>query len=142
MQSTAQKTLQTAGYKLTKPRLLIIESLGKNKTPLNAYEIAKILNKKTKSIDIASVYRTLKILKENDLVHETSQGKFIACQKPSCKNQKHSHHQFICETCRQTTEIHIDDSAFLSKIKKIFPEISIQSHNFQFSGLCQNCKNN
>jgi len=140
MQSTAQKTLQTAGYKLTKPRLLIIESLAKTKTPLNAYEIAKILNKKAKSIDIASVYRTLKILKETDLAHETSQGKFIACQKPSCQNQKHSHYQFICKTCQQTTEIHIDDSSFLSKIQKLFPEISIQSHNFQFSGLCPNCK--
>ena len=103
MQSTAQKTLQTAGYKLTKTRLLMIESLAKTKTPLKAYEIAKILNKKTKSIDITSIYRTLKILKDNNLIHETSQGKFIACQKPSCQNQKHSHCQFICKICQQTT---------------------------------------
>jgi Fe2+ or Zn2+ uptake regulation protein len=132
----AKEILLKNNYKLTSPRLLVIEILESSDISQNAYEIAE----KIKTIDVVSVYRILDLFKKLHLIHETSEGKFIACQKFDCTNVKHCHHQFVCSSCHKTEEIHINDRLFISKLTKMFPKILINSHDFRFEGLCAKCK--
>jgi|SRR3989339_196644 len=132
----AKEILLKNNYKLTTPRLLVIEILELSECSQNAYEIAE----KIKTIDVVSVYRILDLFKKLYLIHETSEGKFIACQKFDCTNVKHCHHQFVCSLCRKTEEIHINDKFFISRLVKMFPKILINSHDFRFEGLCEKCK--
>ena len=129
--------LSQSDHKLTTPRILIVKLLERTDVPQNAYDIAKSLNKK---IDVVSVYRTLSLFKKLNLVHEVSEGKFIACQKFDCKDLSHCHHQFVCVSCNKTEEIHVNDKSFMKKLAKMFPKLSINSHSFQFEGLCEKCK--
>jgi len=136
----SKTTLLKNHYKITAPRLLVIEMLETSRTPQNAYDIMKKLSSGNKKIDVVSVYRTLSLFKALNLVHETSEGKFIACQKFDCTDISHCHHQFACTSCHKTEEIHVNDKSFMRKLAGMFPKLSINSHDFRFEGLCEKCK--
>lgn len=136
----AQKVMSDKGHKLTTTRTLVTEAIEKSPKALNAYEIANLINKNGKEIDTVSVYRTLSLLSSLNLVHKTSEGKFIACQEFECLDKSHCHHQFVCTSCGKIKEIHINDKSFIEKLNKKFLNIFISSHSFQFSGLCEECK--
>lgn len=136
----SKQVLAKNGCKLTNPRLIVVKLIESSNVPQNAYDIAKKSFSANKKIDVVSIYRTLALLKKVNLIHETSEGKFIACQQFDCADKLHCHHQFICTSCNKISEIHLNDKSFISKIKKMFPKLSINSHNFQFEGLCEKCK--
>lgn len=136
----AKEILSENGYKLTIPRLLVIELFENSNIPQNAYDVKKALSTQNKKIDTVSVYRTLSLLKKLNLVHEVSDGKVVQCQKFTCKNSAHCHHQFICTSCHKIEEIHVDDKFFINKLIKLFPKLLINSHSFRFEGLCEKCK--
>lgn len=133
----AMAVLSKNGYKLTNPRSLVIQVLESSNIPRNAYDIKKSASA---NLDIVSIYRTLSLLKDLNLVHEPIEGKFVRCQKFDCANLAHCHHQFTCNSCHEIKEIHVDDKDFVKKLTKLFPKLSINSHNFRFEGLCENCK--
>jgi Fe2+ or Zn2+ uptake regulation protein len=136
----AEDILLKNNSKLTASRIRIIKFLEISTIPCNAYDIAKNLNSNGKTVDIVSIYRTLSLFEKLNLVHKTSERKFIACQKFECTNSTHCHHQFVCTSCHKTEEIHVNDKSFVRKLAKIFPKLSINSHSFQFEGLCEKCK--
>lgn len=136
----SKETLSSNGYKLTTPRLLVIELFGSSNVPRNAYDIKKALSSLNKKTDTVSIYRTLSLLKKLNLIHEVSDGKFVQCQKFTCKNSLHCHHQFVCTSCHKTEEIHVNDQFFIDKLTKLLPKLLINSHSFHFEGLCEKCK--
>lgn len=135
----SKQVLAKNGYKLTNPRLIVLESLSSSTISRNAYDLKKEIASLNKVIDIASIYRTLSLLKSLNLVHEVSGGRFVPCQKFDCANSSHCHYQFTCEKCNEVYEMHLDDRNFIGKISKLFPELLIKSHTFCFSGLCKKC---
>ncbi|MEK7672885.1 MAG: Fur family transcriptional regulator [Patescibacteria group bacterium] len=134
------EVLQKAGYRVTEPRLKVLEILGESKKPLNAYEICE----KTKSnLDVSTVYRILEVFKKLKVLHFVKDKKgYILCQESECKNDKHCHHQFVCQKCEETTEMHLDDQEFLKSIEDKFKDVLFASHYFEFSGVCGNCRKN
>ncbi|HBB02190.1 MAG: hypothetical protein US89_C0002G0034 [Candidatus Peregrinibacteria bacterium GW2011_GWF2_38_29] len=136
----AERVLSQNGYKLTIPRMIVLGLLESSDVSQNAYDMARKITSSGKTVDTVSIYRTLALLKELGLIHEMSEGKFIACQKFDCKDSSHCHHQFVCKSCRKIEEIHVDDRFFVKKIAKIFPKLLIDSHSFKFEGFCEKCK--
>jgi len=136
----AKGILAKNGYKLTAPRLLVVELFESFSFPQNAYDIKKAFSSRSKKIDTVSIYRTLSLLKKLNLIHEVSEGRFVQCQKFTCTNSSHCHHQFICTSCHETEEIHVNDKFFMNKLTKLFPKLLINSHSFHFEGLCEKCK--
>lgn len=136
----SRRILGKKRIKITDQRILVLEIFARRLKPVSVREITSGLNVLEKNIDRASVYRSIKVLKKTGLIHETSKGKFIACQETACNDASHCHHQFICTKCDRVTEVHIDDSSFISKINEKFPSILINSHNLSLSGLCERCR--
>jgi len=136
----AKTNLSQNGYKLTAQRLLVIDLFESATESRNAYDIKKALSSINKKIDIVSIYRILSLLKKLNLVHEISPGKFVRCQKFTCTNLSHCHHQFICNSCHKTEEIHVDDNFFINDLGKLYPKLLINSHSFCFEGLCEKCR--
>jgi len=56
----AKEILLKNNYKLTSPRMLVVEVLGDSNVSQNAYEIAE----KIKTIDVVSVYRILDLFRK------------------------------------------------------------------------------
>lgn len=129
----AKTILKNKGFRFTKQRELTLKTLATAKKPINAYKLAETVN-----IDTVTAYRILDLYQQLGLVHKTANG-FTACREFQCSNQRHCHHQFICNKCQQVKEIHIEDQNFISKLNSQNPGIQIQSHHFEFSGLCNCC---
>ena len=134
----SKSVLKENGYRLTKPRLAVLQSLEKTKTPLNAYEIAETVRQAGQAIDTVTVYRILEVFDKLELTHKSARG-YMPCQDFQCGQSEHCHHEFTCNKCNKSQEIHITDQNLINQINTQFKGILINSHYFIFSGLCKSC---
>jgi Fe2+ or Zn2+ uptake regulation protein len=127
--------LRKSGYKATPSRMAILEVIKKNKNPMSAQEIIDALPSNT---DQATVYRTLKSLKEKGLI------------KPIDLRHNHAHyelaniaehHHIICLSCGKIEDVHhcwVEEiQGTVLRGSKHFAEI--QQHALEFYGLCKSC---
>lgn len=123
MKKIIEKLIQ-AGYKLTKPRLAILDFLDDHHTSISARE----LHKKIKHFNRASVYRALNLFEELHLVN----AEIIEKEKIYCLADK-PHHHIICEKCGYTEKI---DCAHSFGHFKNFINVH---HRLTLTGVCHNC---
>lgn len=139
-QEFALKQLKKEKYRITKPRQAVLDTLESTHKPLNAYEIANAIKKNGTDIDVSTVYRILDVYQKLKLAHfiKDKQG-YLGCKDWTCRNENHCHHQFVCTSCENVVEMHIDDHEFLQNIQKKFRELRIDKHYLEFSGMCKQC---
>lgn len=137
--SHAKNVLKNNFCSLTASRMIVVDFLNVVKKPANPYEIAADLNKSGKKIDVVTIYRILKLFENLCLVHKIN-DRYSRCQDYACMDQTHCHHQFVCQKCDQIKEVHFNDAEFLKKIGMQFKDLLINSHNFQFFGFCEGCR--
>lgn len=128
------KILKDLGLKTTKTRINIIELL-ENDCLLSAEQISHKL--KEERIKLSSIYRNLAIFEEEGLLIKTIGLDGISYYQ--LNNKKHKH-QLVCINCGKSVVI---DDCPLHNIKEKLEEntgFKIKSHNFEFSGLCEDCK--
>jgi Fur family transcriptional regulator, ferric uptake regulator len=138
-QQIAIEKLQKSGFKLTKPRLMLLELLEKTDRALSPYDMKEMLAKQKIKADVVTIYRILEVLEKNALVHKIlSLGRFTKCSLDNSDND--CHHYLICQNCHKIEEISGDD---LEKLEgKIAKEsgFEILSHNLELTGICAECK--
>jgi Fe2+ or Zn2+ uptake regulation protein len=130
--------LREEGYRVTDSRVCVLSVLDKSKKPLGAYQIAEKSKIFEKEIDVVTVYRILKLFEKLSLIHKIGRG-YVACKKFECQNQDHCHHQFICEKCSSVKEIHLEEEKFFKTLSLQFPNLTVNSHHFEFFGVCGDC---
>lgn len=118
-----QDKLKQSGYKLTEPRIAVLKALERSDHPMSAGEI----HKKTQRIDLASAYRTLKLLTELGIAsEETIDGEtryYLGAR----------HHHITCTSCGKINCLPCDHK--LPAIKN-FSNIT---HQLVLSGTCSAC---
>lgn len=119
-----QDALIEAGYKITIPRNLVLKSLNKERKPISA----RNLHKKIKSINLASIYRTLNLFEELHMVNVELLNK----ERLYCLSGE-PHHHIVCQKCGYIEEIECTHS--FNNIKG-FSNIH---HQLTLSGLCNKC---
>lgn len=114
----------TAGHKLTTPRLAVIKKLSQECQPISARD----LSKKIKQIDQVSVYRTLNLLVDLELVNTEIVNK----EKLYCLVRQ-PHHHIVCKKCGYTEEVechhHFNKFKNFSKVR----------HQLTLTGVCFRC---
>lgn len=131
----SRKLLKDRNLKITKSRLAILDLL-KEKSPLTAEEINDLL--KDERSNLSSIYRNLSVFVENHLLIKTVGHNNIAYYQ---LNNDHHKHQLICKNCNKSISIEFCPThQFEEQIEKE-TGYEIMSHNFEFIGLCPNCKN-
>lgn len=129
--------LKSCKLKVTLPRRLVLEILSESDSPLNPYEIVEQAKSKDKKLDVVTVYRILDAFEGSNIVHKLKgDGRYMICEEPC---DKHCHHQFICDSCGDVSDLHISDEGFIKDLVKKFPGLNIKAHYFEFSGLCKKC---
>ena len=142
----ALEKLKDKGFRITKPRRLVVELLDTANKPLSAYEIKDLLVLQDEKVDTVSVYRILECLEENHLVHRVlATGKVRKCSlehEEHCHlpQEDHCHHLLICEKCQSTEEVHCPGTAELVDELEKRSNFQIRSHNMEFLGLCAQCR--
>jgi Fur family ferric uptake transcriptional regulator len=133
-----QVRLHDQGGRMTAQRRLllsILESLGEHPT---AEELFLLARQQDQTINLSTVYRTLRWLESENLVRarvfaeERRQERF----DPALPSE---HHHFMCANCRNVIEF---DSKLFSSIKLQFQEQSgaeVSTGSIVLYGLCPDC---
>ena len=102
----ATQTLHDLGYRLTPQRTLVWDVLRGQDGHMSAEEVCAQVQKQFPNVNISTVYRTLELLVELDLVRETHLGparRFFEVE------EEVPHHHLVCEACGRVTHVHDED---------------------------------
>jgi Fe2+ or Zn2+ uptake regulation protein len=130
--------LQARGYKVTKPRKLVLEALEDNERPLSPYEIQRFLRQRGKRLNHVTIYRVLDLLCRLNLAHKVlSRGGFVKCHLDAGEG---CHHLMVCHDCGAIREF--ASVALCQEEDKFVQRLGFQTeqHFSEFSGLCLHCR--
>lgn len=133
--------LKEKGYKLTTQRRVIfdifVENQGSHLSPEEVYDMVK---DKYPEIGLATVYRTLQLLEELDVIYKLNFNDGCNRYELNTNTDHHQHHHLICVECGKVLEVEID---LLDKLEdRIEKEgkFKIIDHNVKFFGYCEDCQ--
>ena len=133
----ARATLREQGYRLTPQRNLIWEVLRDAGRHMTAEEITAEVKQQLPDVNVSTVYRTLTLLVNLELVVETRLESNTCYYEVSAEP---THHHFVCSRCGSVGHFHDD------LLAPVHGELTEQ-HGFTVSliqvtaiGLCRDCK--
>lgn len=142
-----QSKFRGCGYRMTAPRMAVIEELSKTKEHLSVEDIYMRIHKTDPGIGLTSIYRTLDLLVQMGEVVKFDVGDKKARYEFAAETEgKGHHHHLVCSGCGEV----IDYSEFVEEEKELIEKIEkrlskkygfdIKNHLIQFQGLCGKCK--
>lgn len=138
--SDFKQLLKKNGLKFTIQREVILETLYNSNEHLTPEALHNLIQDKFPNLNtgIATVYRTLSLLEDSDMVTSLSFG---AQGKKYELGAKHHHDHFICTRCGSITEF--VDEEIEARQKKIANDFGflMQDHSMQIYGTCKDCQN-
>lgn len=132
-----EDVLRASGRRLTPQRRLILEVLAESDAHLSATTLYDRVRKRDPNISLATVYRTLTVLKEMGLVEEhhlgQGQGLYEAIREEP-------HYHFTCLQCGKVIEF---DTRLVGRIEQELDEqegIGVTRIHLHVSGYCAQCR--
>ncbi len=128
-----KERLKEKGSKLTPQRRetlkVIVENQGEH---LNTEEIYELVRKDCPEIGLATVYRTLQLLEEMDIVSRINLDDGCSRYEIKTDDEDHQHHHLICQKCNKIIEVKIDLLEELEReIEKEY-DFDIKDHKVKF----------
>lgn len=119
--------------RVTKQRTAILRSLSEAGRPLYIEEILALAAKEIPQINLSTVYRTVRTLRE--------EGKITLIALPGEKScyeiyQKEHHHHFLCDGCSKIYYINECPKGISDIVPKGF---RLLGHSITLNGLCLEC---
>jgi Fur family transcriptional regulator, ferric uptake regulator len=136
-----KERLKEKGSKLTPQRRATLNVIIQNKGEhLNTEEIYELVRKDCPEIGLATVYRTLQLLEEMDIISRINLDDGCSRYEIKTDEEDHQHHHLICQQCSKIIEVKIDLLDHLEEeIEKEY-DFDIKDHKLKFFGLCSDCK--
>lgn len=128
--------LQAKGIKPTANRILVLKELSASSSPQSLSD----MEKRMVSMDKSSIFRTLTLFLEHDVVHAFEDGRGILnyelCEEEGKCDHHDGHIHFYCESCQRSfclEDIHIPSF-------ELPAGFSPHSVSFVIKGECPDCK--
>ncbi len=130
--------LSEAGYRITVSRRAVIEVLIGDSAPLSPQEILEQARAVHARLGLVTVYRTLNLLTDLDLVRRIHRDD--GCHGYVLASPGH-HHAVICHNCGRAVEFtgKNDIDALIAQVERR-TGYQVDGHLLQLSGLCPNCQ--
>ncbi|MBN1583742.1 MAG: transcriptional repressor [Anaerolineae bacterium] len=128
--------LRQGGYRLTQPRLAVLQVLEKNDEGLNPEAIYQQGKTICPSLGLVTVYRTLDLLTELGLVRRVHSGH--RCHSYACAGS--DRHHLICQACHRVIEFPCNGLDGLIESVRRRTGYTITEHLLELSGLCPECQ--
>lgn len=134
--------LKENGYKLTTQRKIIFNIFTENEgAHLSPEEIYDKVRDKHPDIGIATVYRTLQLLEDLDILYKVNFNDGCSRYELNLdKDAGHHHHHLICLNCGKVIEVELDLLENLEEEIEKSCEFEIVDHSVKFYGYCKSCK--
>ncbi len=135
--SRSMKALRDAGYKLTTPRLTVLEVIEKNGGHLTSTDLLTLVEQRDPSIGRASVFRTLDLLVRLGILWTTVQGGSTVSYVLMPGGH---HHHMVCTHCQKLIEF--QDCRLGSLLATLESEFGFRAdgHLLEVYGLCEDCR--
>jgi Fur family ferric uptake transcriptional regulator len=133
-----ERKLADAGCRVTAPRRTVVQVLQGAGVPLSPQEILEQGKRIHPKIGLVTVYRTLALLAEFDLVRRVHRED--GCHGYVLASPGHQHH-VICQCCGGTAEFPGEDDIHML-IERVETETGyrVDDHLLQLFGLCPDCQ--
>ena len=126
------KILQDKGIRPSLIRIMVLEYLLEHRVHPTVEEVYEALQKKAPTLSKTSVYNTLHLLAENNIILEIT----IDPAKVRYDADTNLHGHFKCDKCLKVWDFAVGQvQTSLSK------EFDIKTKEIYFTGLCDKCKN-
>lgn len=135
--STLTEKLTENGYKLTGPRLAILDYLVHEKGHHNIIDIYEKIRLKNEGIGMATIYRTIDLFLELGIVRVLTLKNSQPCFEINWPGDHH--HHLVCTECGRIIEFgSCNFKLIVGEIEKV-TRFSIEEHNLEAYGLCPRC---
>jgi Fur family ferric uptake transcriptional regulator len=130
--------LRARGLRLTPQRELVLAALHHVEGPATAEEIYTRVHTVSASVDISTVYRTLELFQEFQLVSSFDPGdgkrryEHLGVEAP--------HHHLVCRSCGQVIPIEQADVHPLAEHLAAAYGFAVDEGDLTISGLCATCR--
>lgn len=134
--SSIIKALRGKGYKATPQRIAIGQFVLHNHTHPNAQRIYSEVKKVYPTVSLATIYKTVQILKEAGLIQELNLEKDQARYDPNMKPHAH----MVCFQCKNIKDC--IDPMISEIVDRMSNEADFSAGEWSFDifGICSNCK--
>ena len=124
--------LKDNSIKMTPQRLEILKYLDEHKTHPTVEEIYSELKEKNPSLSKTTVYNSLEILKNHNII----QALTISGLESRYDLRNEIHHHFLCKKCRNVIDI---EMACPNMEKILEGGHKVEEVHGYFKGICKNC---
>lgn len=137
-----KKRLQERQCKLTPQRQIVLQVfIEKHDEHLSAEEVHQILREQGSEIGLATVYRSLELLSDMDILQKIDFGDGRSRYEINKTDEKqHHHHHIICLQCGSVKEFEEDLLENLEELISKKSNFNIVDHQVKFYGYCQECQ--
>lgn len=129
--------LQKKDLKLTSQRKTILRQALASQNHFSAEELLKSSKKKDDTISKATVYRTLALLKESQILEEQDFGDGKKLYERATGRKHHDH--LICIKCGRIIEFENDSIEKLQDAEAARQKFKILYHSLKLFGFCSSC---
>ncbi len=133
----AKKVLRQKGYKLTGPRLAILDYMTREKGHPDVHEIYEGIRSEYPGIGIATVYRTVELLIKaglmRPLVLKNNQVRYELSWPDD------HHHHLVCKECGEIEEFGSCNFKMISEEIEGITRFRIEEHTLEVYGHCPDC---
>lgn len=141
-----KEILKEKGLKVTTQRLLILEVLSQGPDRhLTAEEIYELVKGDYPEIGLATVYRTIQLLLELNLIDKINlDDGYVRYEIGQMDRDvsKHHHHHLICLECGSVSSFEDDLLDRLEERIKETTSFKVMDHEVKLYGYCKNCLSN
>lgn len=136
-----KKQLVDKGYKLTQQREVTVRVLLEHeKDHFSAEDVFLLVKEQFPEIGLATVYRTLELLSDLQVVEKINFGDGAARFDLRSTDGSHHHHHLICTECGKVEEIMEDGLLRLEQQIERQYGFAVTDHRLDFQGVCRECR--
>lgn len=135
--NTSRRKLNDAGKRFTHQRALIMDIIRQGRGHLDADEIFLRAREMEPRLSLSTVYRTLQMLKELDIVDELHFGEDHHHYEVKPTQE---HHHLVCLGCGRVTEFDYPLSRYLKREVAALKDFDIDETEIRVAGYCKQCR--
>jgi Fur family ferric uptake transcriptional regulator len=136
-----RQKFQEKQYKLTPQRKIILEAfIDHQDEHLSAEDVHNIVRQHSSEIGLATVYRTLELFSELEVLQKMDFGDGRSRYEINEKTTPHHHHHLICLSCSKVKEFEDDLLETLETVISRKSNFEIVDHQVKFYGYCEECQ--
>ena len=131
------RVLQTAGLRNTKQRAAILDIVRTTRGHLDADEVYRKARERHAGLNLSTVYRTLRMLKEQGFIEEHHLDENRHHYEASTTEE---HHHLLCTRCGKVVEFKFSIADFVQHHVEEAEGFIIEKSELSIAGTCRACR--